>query len=252
MAAFGTFFGKLTFTFLKQGETTMNCKAFRQQIDVLAQTAQLASPAHGDLAEHLRGCELCRHYYDDARLTCELQAMDVPEPDAAFVARSIEKAVNQTAERRRFPPLRHVTAVAASALLAVTLGLLVLDLPGEREVIAPSPAVAATYERKEIKVVIYSKEDHASAEFSIELAENLELEGYGGRQAVTWNGRLNKGANLLTLPVLAKESGGELRVTSRFGEGSHQVNVSVSGPAAPISPGVRDEAAHRMFQGVAG
>lgn len=230
----------------------MNCKDIRQQIDALAQTSEPAPPLSEALAEHLHSCELCRHYYGDAMLARELLALDVPEPDADFVARSIKRAVNQPARLQRSPSLRRLTAVAASALLAVTLGLVVLNLPVDRDDMVPTQSIAADYARKEVRVVIYSKEDHASAEFSIELAENLELEGYGGRQTLAWSGRLNKGANLLTLPVLVRDSGGEVRVTSRYGEGSHQVNVKVSGPASPAVPGKQDEAAHRVFNGMAG
>lgn len=203
----------------------MNCTEFRQAIN---QVPKQSAP-QGDCAEHLSECQLCQHYYSDLMLEQELNEFQVPEPSPDFLERALARAVTEPV------PVKHSSwrwpsAMAASVLAAV-VGLFVLwDLPPEEEVVSVAEVVPQQplYTREQVRIVIYSKEDRDSAELSIELAENLELEGYAGRSQVAWNTKLSKGANLLTLPVLVRNEGGLVQVRSRFGDTSHEVSVQVA------------------------
>ncbi len=206
----------------------MNCTESRQAIDQL--------PKHGTpdggLADHLNRCELCQHYYTDRLLEQELQTLDVPTPPDEFLDRAIRLAMEAPAEEPARPAQhwRWPAAMAASILVAA-VGFMSLWEPAllHQDVPAVGTAPAQSdYEREEVRIVIYSTEAHESAEFSIELAENLELEGYTGKQHLAWSGHLNKGANILKVPVLVRDNGGEVHVTSHFGGKIHEVKVQVS------------------------
>lgn len=207
----------------------MNCTEIRQVIDQLPEQ----SAPEGELAEHLRDCELCQHYYSDWLLERELAELQVPDPSPEFLAKAIRNAVGKPAAQS--PPARRSgwrwpSAVAASVVVALA-GLFALwdSTPIEDSVqFADLVPIQSDYYREEVRIVIYSTEDRDNAELSIELAEDLELEGYAGKQRLAWNTRLSKGANVLTVPVLVRNQGGEVRVRSHFGDANHEVRVQVA------------------------
>ncbi|MDQ2076908.1 hypothetical protein [Marinimicrobium sp. ABcell2] len=206
----------------------MNCTESRQAIDQLP----MGSAPRGSLAEHLDACDLCQHYYTDRLLEQELSSLEVPQPSDEFLDRAIKLAAKAPAvetapseHRWRWP-----SAMAASVLVAA-VGFISFWEPAPLHQENPTVETAAAqpeYHREQVRIVIYSNEAHENAELSIELAENLELEGYTGRQQLAWSAPLNKGANVLNVPVLVRDNGGEVRVISHFGGKSHEVKVQVS------------------------
>lgn len=210
-------------------ETEMNCTEFRQAVRQLPGR----TPPQGELAGHLSGCELCRHYYGDLLLERELAALQVPEPSSGFLQRAIDHAAAQTPAWPDAGELRHrrwPAALAASvmaAVLGVALWLSVPTTDNGADLLVESMPGQADYHREEVRIVIYSSEEREDAELTIELAESLELEGFAGERQLAWNTRLSKGANVLTLPVLVRNSGGQVRVRSRFGGMTHEVSINV-------------------------
>lgn len=208
----------------------MKCTQARQQIQSLERQEDLRQPAHTALADHLNHCELCRQYASDALLVRELAALEVPEPDTAFLSRALSRA--QQPARRSWLP----AAAAVSLLVAVTAGwlgygALAPQAPDTAPVVAETEQTRPNgYHRQEIHIVIHSQSDRDNAELSIELAENLELEGFAGQRRLAWHTALKKGPNLLVLPVRARDSGGELRVTSILEDKSLETSVRVRGP----------------------
>ena len=75
----------------------------------------------------------------------------------------------------------------------------------------------------------------------MELPDHVALVGQPGVRAMTWEGSLRKGANVLELPLLA-QAGAAGRVSTRVSWGSFEQHLEaslVSVPPAPVSaPGV--------------
>lgn len=163
----------------------MNCTETRQAIDQLP----MHSTPRGTLADHLSKCELCQHYYTDRLLEQELASLKVPQPSDEFLNRAIRVAMEAPAvettpsvHRWRWP------AAMAASILVAAVGFVSFweSTPPHRDLPAAETASVETdSQREEVRIVIYSNEAHESAELSIELAENLELEGYTGRQQLT-------------------------------------------------------------------
>ena len=205
----------------------MNCFECRQALKRL--------PAHidaGPWAEHLEDCGPCRDYWSDLLLQRELAELQTPEPPPGFLPIAIKNAT-AGGGREPLPPraLSRLPALAASVLVALIGVFAWQSLPSS----APGPSVlsfapqATSPRREEVQVVIYSSEARNSAEVTIELAENLELEGYAGERNLRWNTALSQGANVLSLPLLVRSSGGEVLVRSSFGGKEHEVRVEVNG-----------------------
>lgn len=219
----------------------MQCQHARHIID--RQTEPGALPSQ--VSAHLRNCELCRQYAEDSRLRQTLQALQVPAPEPGFLEAALQRA--QTPPR--IQPLRPwrwygAAGIAASVLLLITLLVggpepTVPQVPvqAERVPVQAEPAQASTEVAQRVRVMIHSEQDVAHAEISIQLAENLELEGYAGQRQLTWTTPLRRGPNLLTLPVLVRAGGGELQVVSRFGGREHAVTRSLPAPE-PVTQGI--------------
>jgi len=208
----------------------MKCSQARQQTASLNQYRDISRPEFSELAEHLASCDLCRQYAGDALLSRELAELEVPDPAPEFLSRALAKA--QQPSRSHWMP----AAASASVLVAVIAGWLALS-PLSPQSTGPVPVVSTSetvesisYQRREIRIVINTQEDRNDAELTIDLAENLELDGFGEQRRLAWNTSLKKGPNLLVLPVRARNDGGELRIYSRYGETSLETSVRVSGP----------------------
>jgi hypothetical protein len=77
-----------------------------------------------------------------------------------------------------------------------------------------------------VKLVFDAPTDLAEVTLSVELPENIELEGYAGQRQLVWQTNLTKGQNILALPVIAIGNGqGELVAQLRYGDKIKQFNI---------------------------
>ena len=64
-----------------------------------------------------------------------------------------------------------------------------------------------------VKLMFDSRSEIKHAKLTVDLPDNVTLEGYPGRRELSWPTNLNKGKNVLALPIEAVRAGqGELRV----------------------------------------
>jgi hypothetical protein len=144
----------------------------------------------------------------DENLRLALRGMPVPEPRPGFEDRVLANAVRGRAPARRFGPAlrRHATWWAAGAgALAATLAWVVLiwvksGAPGEPTL------VLSLNESREVPLVIDSERELDDATIRIYVTGSVALNGYP-QQEVEWQATLTRGANLLSLPVIARETG---------------------------------------------
>ncbi|WP_404415202.1 hypothetical protein [Marinospirillum sp.] len=181
------------------------------------------------LSEHLEHCPECLAFYQDHRLQERLQTFVAPEPRAEFLEQAMEKATRS--------PGTNAKSWAWSASLAASLLLVGLMftawLPENPEQSGQSSPLAISVEEpssteqqvQEVKILIVSDQDYSDAEISITLTDNLALQGYADQRELTWTTTLKEGNNLLTLPVQILNQGGQLQVSSRLGQQTHEVSV---------------------------
>jgi hypothetical protein len=207
----------------------MNCTEARHAIDQLSPQ----DLPQGAVKAHLASCELCQQYYGERMLERKLEELQVPEPSAEFLERAMQRAAQQAQAREgasRRATWRWPSALAASALIVggVFFALQEAPAPGDVNQVAETQTEQPSYHREEVRVVIRSQGEWENAEVTVELAENLELEGFSGEHEISWNTRLSKGSNMLTLPILVRDNGGEVRVRSNYGGQTHEVQLRVA------------------------
>lgn len=230
----------------------MKCSELRKALEQKAPEAALGA----EQRRHLQNCELCTQYLSDLNLRKRLATYPVPEVNPAFLQSAIARALaseQQDVPRATRYKLEWVFGLAASLVLALTLVLLRQDISDQligsggrataqlatnvsSHVSSNVSSVAETSSvnvtERQIRVMIYSKVDQPDAEIAIELPEGVELRGFAGRQTLRWHTHLRKGGNLLSLPLRLSGPGGEVRVSSFFGDKLHQVNVAVDSQSA--------------------
>ena len=171
---------------------------------------------------------------DFEKLREGLRAMPVPEPRPGFVDRALAQATASAvavAPRREPRGLRAVLArpliwgaAAAGALAASLVWFIVMavrfDVPTE-----PSLQLAL-HESREISLVIDSERALEGATIRLYATGSIALVGYEEQAEITWMASLNQGANLLSLPVVAREAGNGSIVAEIEHEGkTRRVNV---------------------------
>jgi len=205
----------------------MNCSQARDRIR--AHLAGGGDSAYAGVdpaaAEHLRQCELCRHWQFDELLRHELGHDEVPEPRAGFVDDLIQTATIQ-GERRRSPRFSIAAALAAAAVALALLVGNVLDGDGfgdDSYHVAVAPHIAEF-----VEVVIDAGAGRNEATLTIELADNLELDGFPNERVISWQTQLTEGKNLLRLPLILKdESDSEFNVDLSYGSTRKAITVMV-------------------------
>jgi hypothetical protein len=138
--------------------------------------------------------------------------MAVPEPRGGFADHVLSHAVAASHRQRRAasalgPFGRWETwlgaTIGAAAAVLVTLAIL-------RPQIQQAPAAAVTLalnEARSIDVVIDSERTLEDATIRLATTGAVQLDGFDGQREVEWQARLERGRNVLSLPVVARAEG---------------------------------------------
>jgi hypothetical protein len=112
-----------------------------------------------------------------------------------------------------------VTGGIAASLVAVFLTVSVITGPWPGQ---PDPDVMLIGGQvKTVRVAIDSPRIVEGIKVTIDVSDNLEIEGYGKQQAISWTTRLEQGVNLIALPVNAIAAG-DGEIVARVGLDGHE------------------------------
>lgn len=149
---------------------------------------------------------------DSEKLRQALRHMPVPEPRPGFVDRAFAKATGAAHQELRRPSLwRHLASrwetwigAALGGAVAAALVLLLLRPLGtsDREGIT-----LALHEVRAIEVLIDSERNLDDATIRIVATGGVVLDGFDNEREIGWQASLERGSNLLSLPVLARAPG---------------------------------------------
>jgi hypothetical protein len=198
-------------------------------------------------AEHLSGCDDCRHA---ARAIAALSAdgkLPIVVPAEYAFARAIAAATTRAAWAPRTMPRRRsfVLGVGVGAALAAGIAVAAFMLrPDETVVPAGAPAVLLSLnEARDISVALNSPEPLADAEIRVALSGAIGLKGFAERRELHWTTDLDRGVNQLTLPIVALGvGGGQVLVEVQHGDKRRTFIVDVrttSGRPSAFVPGER-------------
>jgi len=189
----------------------MQCAELNQQIDDRLDD-QLSEVECTAMDNHLADCADCRSALSREKiLRADLQDMPVPESSVGFAARALRRAAKANAVSHHPEQHRAFAGGFAAALVAGLVLWFVTGIYGPDEELATSqPQLAelsiGLYETRRVKLSFNSPEKMEKVRLSLVLPEHVELEGYPGRKQIAWYTKLNKGDNILTLPLSATRS----------------------------------------------
>jgi hypothetical protein len=205
----------------------MNCKIGLNLVDDYL-GGYLDEDTRQVLEDHLEQCASCQaRFAQDRDLRQRLQAQLVVQPKAEFADRVLERTVdyhnNKTSHNWSF--IRG--AVAASIVIAVTSFVLRLSIP------QPGPELArqtlSLHQVTRVALALDSREELKGATITLRLPDNVELKGYPGQRMISWKTDIDRGTNMLALPVKGvSEKNGLLVARLEYGNKSKEYKVELS------------------------
>lgn len=193
----------------------------------------LDEPEAARLAAHVRTCDTCRRVLETEQgLRASLKdyaQSSVPRPDAAFYDRALLKATREgTRRQRRRWVLAGAGGTIAAALVLWMLGAMFLQSPEFAE--PPVPAIVMTLEEpRTINLVFSSATALADATMTVILPHGVEVEGFAGRDRISWMTSLREGKNILPLTLIGTSTGaGELLATLQHADDDKTFRVRVT------------------------
>jgi hypothetical protein len=168
-----------------------------------------------------------------------LRAMPVPEPRPGFVERALATASGAPAPHMRGirATLARPTVWWAAGLGAVMASIAWLVVMGMRSDAPRESAVSlALNESREISLVIDSERALEGATIRLYVSGGVALAGYEDQREIEWLASLNQGANLLSLPVVARAPGdGRVVAVIEHDGRTRRVSVAMHVSARPTS-----------------
>ena len=207
----------------------MNCTDINTQLNDYLDD-QLTPELKLAFDQHLSTCSSCRKLVNDSLdLNSKLANIDdIPGPRSNFEERVFTK-VRQQYPVERGTPTRFIagfsTAVAASLAIWLTSTVLITDPAIESH----NMISISVNEIKTIKLMIDAQSAFENVDLSINVPEHMQIDGYPGYQQLSWKTNLQKGSNILELPLMAVEHGkGELIAQIKYGDKTQTFRVELT------------------------
>lgn len=174
---------------------------------------------------------------DSEMLRQALKRMPVPEPRPGFVERALANATQADCKSAAPRPgrLRHLATrwetwvgAALGGAVAAALTLLLLR-PLDSSIPNPSGISLALHETRDIEVLIDSERDLDDATIRIVASGSVTLDGFADEHEIDWRTSLERGSNLLSLPVVARSAGkGQLVAVIEHGGRTRRVTINLT------------------------
>jgi hypothetical protein len=191
-------------------------------VELLTQSADSGNAVERRIAaEHAVTCLECRGAVEAVQYLRAEGLAAVPGFRAAAFAEAIAAATRRaTSGEDRVPSFWSGLGLGAALAAGVAIAIVTLmsRFDSGQESATPQLTLAANEERS-VSISVASPEPLEDAEIHVVLNGPIELRGFEGQRELRWRTNLDRGANQLTLPVVAKGMGtGQLLVEVTHGE----------------------------------
>lgn len=149
---------------------------------------------------------------DSIELIAMLRELRSPPARPGFAAHVLKLATSPGHRARNKFTHRAIAATVALFALLVLASTLV----DTRSIDSRSAVVEVGNEVRTIKIAIESARAIDDIEMTIELTDNLAVEGFRDLRIISWSARLERGVNVISLPVSAV-AGGDGKIVTRVG-----------------------------------
>ena len=166
-----------------------------------------------------------------------LRQMPTPEPRAGFVERALSQAAVQQRSaqvaslpgRLRHFVLRWETWAGAALGGAVAAALTLMLLRPVDTTVSPQQVALTLHEMRNVDVLIDSERELKGATIHIVASGSIALDGFDDERQIDWQADLDRGSNLLSLPVVARAAGkGRLVAVIEHEGRTRQVGIELS------------------------
>ncbi|MFP3874240.1 MAG: zf-HC2 domain-containing protein [Thiohalophilus sp.] len=221
----------------------MQCTTFQRQLDDLLDGG-LPAAEQAALQQHRQSCPVCRQQYERAlALQAALRQLPVPAPSPGFASRVLARAHRQAGSVPRTAPASWLKgAVAAGALItALFAGYLAGNLSGEADNHEAIAITLAPQQTRTVQLAFHSKQALEDVRLTLQLPEQIEIDGYPGQRELSWRTDLAQGSNRLQLPLIVRDNNwqrGELiaRLEHANGQREFRIQARVNSPANTGTP----------------
>jgi hypothetical protein len=166
-----------------------------------------------------------------------LKRLPAPEPRPGFVDRALANATRQPAARatERSVGLAHLVSrwetwigAALGGAVAAVLTVILL-LPVEQPAPTPMGISLALNETRAIDVLIDSERELEDATIRIVATGSVALDGFDNEHEIGWRANLERGSNVLSLPVVARSTGnGQLVAVIEHGGRTRRMTINLT------------------------
>ena len=175
----------------------MNCKISLNLVDDYL-GGYLDQDTRQALEEHLEHCESCQaQFAQDKALRQRMQAQLIGQPKAGFADRVLARTVEHHQHQARHHWSFIGGAIAASVVIAVTSFVLRFAAPQPEQ----AQQTLALNQVTRVALALDSREELKGATITLRLPDNVELKGFPGQHMISWKTDIDRGTNLLALPV---------------------------------------------------
>ena len=166
-----------------------------------------------------------------------LKRLPAPEPRPGFVDRALANATRHPAARakERSMGLAHLVSrwetwigAALGGAVAAVLTLFLLR-PVEQPAPTPMGISLALNETRAIDVLIDSERELEDATIRIVATGSVVLDGFDNEHEIGWRAHLERGSNVLSLPVMARSTGnGQLVAVIEHGGRTRRMTINLT------------------------
>jgi len=181
---------------------------------------------------HIEECALCQQAVEEYRAVRQaLRSLPVEQASPDFEANVFAEVRDHYGKRngRRFDNrfvAGFATAMVASLALWFTSTVYSPQFDEQLPQSGPQVINLAMNQARTVKLLFDAPTDLAGVTLTVELPENIELAGYAGQKQLVWQTNLNKGQNILALPVIAIGNGqGELVAQLNYGDKTQRFRI---------------------------
>ncbi|NIW23282.1 MAG: hypothetical protein GWN29_01240 [Gammaproteobacteria bacterium] len=213
----------------------MNCQDIANLLDD-GQIVELTSARQAQIDGHLAGCESCAHEWRAARALRSWQELPMPSARPGLFAEAMQRATQQGVSPARRHEFWIGTGVGGALAAGILIAIMILRPALEQNAVDGVPALTiALNEPHDVSVAIDSSEALMGAQIRVVLTGGIQLVGFDDQSVLSWTTDLDRGANRLTLPVVAVGSDGGQVLVEVAHERKRQIFVVDVGVASTVS-----------------
>jgi len=177
---------------------------------------------------HIEQCASCQQALQTTNaIRLALRSLPVEEASADFEDKVFAEVRSHYSRRNsRHSSNRFVAGFATAMVAGLALWFTSTVFTPQLEEQSPQTVMVAMNQTRTVKLMFDAATDLSDVTLKVELPENIELKGYAGQKQLVWQTSLNKGQNILALPVMAIGNGqGELVAQLSYGDKTQRFRI---------------------------